>query len=619
MLSSRMVSPPSSLLPLAALLASMAHAQLPVSVNAPVAPEAIYIGRAGSAPGISVLDLNGFGQGTGALQSTRFPLNPNVGRPGVFPALAPGTSSLDAGGSGAMTLTQDVNGNVLLVAAPRIGRVADLQLGQPLDLLFHNERINPNVSPRNQINPALGLPQPGNTIMVAPHPNPPRLVLPPPNPAALIFAEEPTVTTSVAVPGRVTTTSPPALVSPLNLLVAGNPFSSLPGQIGLFGVNYDRIFVGPQPPPPLPPPPLPFMPYTCRQQVGHFLYAVDRDNRQVLVLNSNTFLTLATIPLPDPTSMAVAPNLRLLAVSNSATGTVSLIDIDPRSPTTHRVLASIPVPPGPSGIAWQPEGEDLLVCCTTANALAVIDGRTFRVRTTTTRTLVAPVEVAVGARQVGFGYNTATWFAFILSSNDRVSVYESGPSIIGPDDVITVVPETFAAARTLQHDLGALTSACWVTHRDSNGLAQVSRVAMVASPSGPLPYVPAVSDTELPDARQRAWGVVLRVGGPGATTPLKDRFSGNDLVDVAFDDILNFGALPDARSLLHPNLSYAAHSGKGHVKLTPTGLLPAHQPKFLFAACGDSGKVDAFELASGRKIATVDAPGVSALGHYWRQ
>src|SRR5262249_28292299 len=163
-----------------------------------------------------------------------------------------------------------------------------------------------------------------------PHPNPPRIVVPSPNPGRGIDAEEPSTTTSIAVPGEVTTTAPPCFPSPLNVLVPGNPFSSQQGVLGLFDSNHAGVFVGPQPTPRMPAPPVPFCPYTIRQQIGHFLYVLDSAAHRVLVLNSNRCTVLAQIALPDPVAMALAPDLRRLAVSNHAQDMVSLIDTDPR-------------------------------------------------------------------------------------------------------------------------------------------------------------------------------------------------------------------------------------------------------------------------------------------------
>src|SRR5712671_5201404 len=299
----------------------------PGIVNAPVAPEALYLGLGGAEPGVAVIDLNGFGQGTIGSSAflngeSRFVANPNIGLAGMVPSLAPGSGPLDGGSRGVLTLTQDTSGNTRLLRDPIVGEVKDIHIGAPLDLVFNNENINVNATRANQVDPITHTRLSGNTITGSPHPNPPRLVFPPPNPARALFAEEPTVTSSTGPGANVTTTTPPCAVSPLNLLVQGNPFASQQGQVGIFGTCAMGTFVGPNPPPTSPPPPPPFCPFTTRQQVGHFLYVLDRDNRQVLVLNSNRFTVLDTIQLSDPVSMTVAPNMSRLAVTNFASSTV---------------------------------------------------------------------------------------------------------------------------------------------------------------------------------------------------------------------------------------------------------------------------------------------------------
>ena len=69
--------------PAASLSTKFTTGEGPGLVNAPVAPEAIYVGMRGSNPGVAVIDLNGFGQGTGDLSVSNFKNNPNVGAPGV--------------------------------------------------------------------------------------------------------------------------------------------------------------------------------------------------------------------------------------------------------------------------------------------------------------------------------------------------------------------------------------------------------------------------------------------------------------------------------------------------------------------------------------------------------
>jgi hypothetical protein len=120
-------------------------------VNAPVAPDAIYVARMDANPALSVVDLNGFGQGTGypgfdftyqtfSQGNSNFPNNPNFKFQGglLFPPLVAGTSTLDGGSEGVFTLTRDSNLSDRLIEMPAIGAVGDMAIGQPLDLVFHD-------------------------------------------------------------------------------------------------------------------------------------------------------------------------------------------------------------------------------------------------------------------------------------------------------------------------------------------------------------------------------------------------------------------------------------------------------------------------------------------------
>jgi len=613
-----------------ALRAQAPQPALPIDppiVNAAVAPEAIYVGRRAPAC-LSIIDLNGLGQGTGDPASTRFPRNPNVGRPGVTPPLAPGTSSLDAGSAGVLTLTRDAGGEVGVVPLPwsrprqaraaleapdnniaggpfwssrqrrhqplglrppaamrdRLGLVGDIHIGQPLDLVYNNAATNRSATSLNQVNPATMSITPGNTISVAPHPNPPRLL------RSSLAGEEPSVTTSVPVPGRVTTSSPPCLPSPINLLVVGNPFD--PINPGLFGARYDGVFYGPNPPPLVA---VPYCPFTSRQQVGHFLYVVDRARREVQVANSNRMTVLASIPLPDPYSAAMAPNLRLLAVTNFQTGTVSFVDTDPLSPNFHRVLGQVAVGRGPTGCAWQPEGEDLLVCNSLEDTVSIISGFTFQVRRVLRNVFRSPMEVAVSARQYQVGLNSLTYFALIQNGDGSLVAYESGPAPIGLDGTFPL-PLTVPSGMVVKARSSVVRPEFFVATRNALGLAEVDVLEVYRV------------------TNQWSMRVTARYGGqPGG-----DRFSGNAIADLAFDECDNDGASPDVPSPI-PGLVYARHSGKGLLKQSATGTIPAHRSLLAFVACSDTGKVDVMELNTGRILARVDAPGVSVLSHYWRQ
>ena len=597
--------------------------------NAPVAPEAVYIGLGGAQPGVSVIDLNGFGQGTGDIHNTRWPLNPNIGVPGVVPSMAPGTSNLDAGSGGTLTLTKDTNGNTRLLRDPIVSDVTDIHIGAPLDLIFNNENINRNASRSNQMNELLGAQMSGNTITQPPVPNPPRLIFPPPNPDRAIFGEEPAVKSSLGPPGALVTGGPPAncLAVGLNLLVQGNPFSSVQNELGVYGTTFMGVFVGPQPPPGSPPPPPPFCPFTSRQQVGHFLYVLDRDNRQVLVVNSNRFTVLDSIPLSDPVSMAVSPNMTRLAVSNFASASVSFIDIDPTSQTFHQIVNETRIEQGPTGIAWQPDGEDVLVVSTESNFLTIISALDFTVRRSLGGFLNAPIDIIVTERYFTTGNGSGVYYAYILNSNGTIAVYESGPDGVngfGFNDIIgSVTNVSFPRAKAMFFDMSTGFGGIYIGHTDDTGLGMVSRLTMTSSSLGPQPIQQTQGGFILtPTWRQKEWTVTQRFGGMTPGTPLRDLMTGNSVIDLCTDDLRNFGGLTGQGSLVTPGYTTTpyTHSGKHTLKRTANGgLVPGAVPRLLFVALSDVGNVDVFELQTTTRVATIDAPGVRVVSSYWRQ
>lgn len=594
----------------------------PGIVNAPVAPEAIYVGIGGAQPGVSVIDLNGFGQGTGDINNTRWPIQVTLqGGTGVTPAMAPGTTNLDAGGEGVLTLTRDTNGSTRLLRDPIVGDVTDIHIGAPLDLIYNNENINRNANRSNQVNQLMGAAQGGNTITQPPVPNPPRLVFPPPNPNRAIFAEEPTVKSSQGPPGALVTAGPPACISAgLNQLVRGNPFATVQNEVGVYGTSFMGVFVGPQPPPGSPPPPAPFCPFTSRQQIGHFLYVLDRDNRQILVVNSNRFTVLDTIQLSDPVSMAMSPNMTRLAVTNFASATVSFIDIDPTSPQFHQIVGETRVESGPTAISWQPDGEDVLVVSTNANFLTIISALDLTVRRTLGGFLTQPIDVVCTERYLATGNTSNLYYAYILNSNGTVAVYESGPdgvNGIGFNDIIgKASTETFTRAKAMHFDHAAARGGVLIGHVDQFGLGQVSRLSLTATPNGPLQLNPVSGGFTLPPTfRQKEWTVTQRIGGIAA---LSNAMSGNSVIDLCTDDLVNNGGLPGQFNTQGPNYAVTpyTHSGKHTLK---QGNAKASFPRLLFVALSDVGNVDVYEVQTGTRIKTISVSGVRVVSNYWRQ
>jgi hypothetical protein len=597
----------------------------PGIVNAPVAPEAVYVGVGGADPGMSIIDLNGFGQGTGTQLESRFPLNPNIGQPASSAARA---GNLDAGLRWGRRAHADQGlGRAHAPPARPDGRADPRHPRRcPLDLVFNDENINVNASKTNQTTP-FGPLGPGNSISVAPHPNPPRLVFPPPNAGRAIFGEEPTVTTGpTGPPGTIITTNPPCQIAPINLLVTGNPFSSVKGNVGIYGSWMEGVFYGPQPPPASPPPPPPYCPFSSRQQIGHFLYLLDRANNQILVVNSNRVTVLDTIKLSDPVGMTMSPNVTRLAVANFSSSSVSFIDINPLSPTFNKVVGETRVENGPTRVVWQPDGDDVFVVSPSANAVTILNGLDYSKRKVVTGFLNLPIGVAVTERYVGHGNGSAVYYAYILNANGTVAVYESGPdgvNGIGFNDIIgTVGNVVFKRPRTIKIDPLSLQSGLQVGHVDDSGLGQLSRLELTSGPAGAQAITQNSGGFQLsPTFRQKEWTVTQRIGGFNPTTAIKDLLSGNTIVDVTFDEMRNVGALPDLTNAFQTNLTQPPmrHSGKSIVKANGGAAAIPFQPKLVFIALSDAGKVDVFEFGSGRKIKSLDVPGVSCVSTYWRQ
>lgn len=638
-------------IPLVLALLPIASAQTPI-LNAPVAPDAIYVVRTGASAGISIVDLNGFGGGTGdptfdptyqsyAEGNSNYPNNPNLRLQGslLTPPLLGPTSTLNGGSAGVFTLARDTD-LADLHARGVLLDPGDAMLGHPLDLVASNgpapfgctagggslctadalqqlevswgggSTLHPSGVARTPLNVAVGA---GNPISFAPHPNPPPIQGPPSCTSPLIRAIEPT---SVDV-----------MAGLVNLLVPGDPFGNpslgIPPS-GLLVDEQNSFFVGPGNPQATV---SACSPYQVRQQVGHFLYVIDHGHDDVAVLNSNTAELITRIALPDPTELAMDPNLRLLAVTNRATDNVSFIDIHPDSPTFHQVVATVVVGDGPSGIAWQPDDEDVLVCNEADSSLSIIATSAMVVRKVVRRGLDAPFAVAITPRQMGFGHGRAVYFAWILDRAGKVTLYESGPNTVngwGYDAIIGQARATFTNPKAIQPDHANLEGGVWIAHEgqlDSSGTptgmsgGAVTNLVLDSVSFGiqPLNFFTG------PNLRGLSFRVPLSIGS--------DQLSGVP-TDLAFDNQKNLGALAS------PTVG-AAVNGKNLYRRfgTPWIWRPTNDPTYLLVPVRDpvSGvgrAIDVFTLATGTRfdvnayrpgVQSIPARGATFAVDYFRQ
>ncbi|MCA8958409.1 MAG: hypothetical protein KDC87_20190, partial [Planctomycetes bacterium] len=481
----------------------------------------------------------------------------------------------------------------------------------------NNENINVNATRANHTDVFGGPGARGNGISSVPHPNPPRLLFPPPNPSQAIFAEEPT-----ANPAPPNGTG--CVTNPIDLLVSGNPDG--PPALGLFGHVAD-VFNGPAPRPGSPPPPTPSCPFSYRQQIGHFLYVLDTDNKKVLVLNSNRMTVLDQIRLPDPVDCAMAPNLRRLAVTNFSSGSVSFIDTDPTSSTFHQIVSETRVPPGPGAVAWQTDGEDILVVHPESSQLTVIGGIDFQVIKTVSGFLDRPIGIVTTHRMNNaIGNATGLYHAYILNSNGTVAVWESGPdgvNGIGFNDIIGTIPEVvFRNPRKMGVDNTSQMGGAFVSHVDEFGNGQVSRFEMTSSP-GQVQLNPNTGGFLLPPTfRQKEWKVTQTYGGFSASNPTRDLLSGRAPGEMAADEMYNLGDLPGQTTQKNSSIanSPSLRSVKDTIKfINGTPFLP-YNPRFLFIALTDRGVIDVFDIGTAEKVRVIELGGTpSVVSAYWRQ
>ena len=143
---------------------------------------------------------------------------------------------------------------------------------------------------------------------------------------------------------------------------------------------------------------------------------------------------LHELKLPDPYGLALAPDLESLYVTNEGDNSVSIVDVDPISPTFMTELKRIKVGFGPRGIGVAPDQEDALILNFLGNTVTILDVSSQTVRKTLNASSIKrPFDIAMGMRETQSanvpGFQSGTYHGFISNFGDNnVLVFESGPS-----------------------------------------------------------------------------------------------------------------------------------------------------------------------------------------------
>lgn len=374
--------------------------------------------------------------------------------------------------------------------------------------------------------------------------------------------------------------------------------------------------------------------YSIRQQIGQFLYSLDRARNELVIFNSNSMRVVERIEMPDPTNLAMSPNLNYLAVSNQAVDLVSFVDINPSHATFHEIVKTTVVGNSPRGIAWEPGNEDVLVCNEGSSTVSIISAFSLEVRKELSSQLNQPFDLAVTGRQATYGFNRNVYFAYILNRTGKVALFESGPNGVngwGFDDIVGNSPTNFQNPKAIHPDYKYMSSGVWVVHEGQIdpqtgvegpvGTPAISSLLIESANIGQI----ALSSAALPGLRDLTLGVPISLGG--------DVLSGVP-VDIAFDNQKNFGGLVTHLTSFSAGVALA-NNGKSLVRPVGGAVNNSCEPNYMFVAVpsptfGSEGLVDVIDI-SGSGFSRVDTSAyeagvqsipctnASGLMDYWRQ
>ncbi len=635
-------------------------------VNAPVSPNVLYISM--GTQGIGALDLDGNGFTTNTPTASRnmwvtasayySPYGNGmmgIANDYVYPVGVGSLSPIEGINEGGTrwwsdldpskdALVRDSNGSAALFDMPAMGHISDIEVGDFLDTIYY-DRSNPFANDQlhlDLIHVAAAGNFLNNMISSPPTPNPPPLTLPVAMRPLHVAVDE----LGIHEQGAYVTLGKEVFPPDLTFI----PLTGKKQWIHLdpagLGGGSDRPF------PPNAPGLGPWAPgtylqdgplaesctfgigysYASRQQIGNFLFATDRTRGSVHVLNSNTMEPITEITgFGAPAQAAITSDLKDLFVTNLASSTVTVVDVNPRSPHFLLKTAEIPVGQWPKGLCCQPGGEDVLVCNFGDDTISIIEKSSRSVRKTLTDSRInKPWDIVAGPRQNTFGWGTGVYHAYISNfGGHNVLVYESGPDGlggIGLDDIYGAVPligengevyEEILEPRGLcydpcyLHDISSslnLVGGCFVAHNSIKGAA-VSRIQFVNQEPGWGPYPPgSVTRDFFIVGQWTAQDGVLSGTGPAADVALPDlnREAWLNQVIAGNPYVTNWGAVGN-----NPMLSLPVNN-KHPIRYLPSAT-PTFLPDLLFVSYVNDSVIDLLDRASGTTTCVTGLPGPAGV------
>jgi uncharacterized repeat protein (TIGR03803 family)/YVTN family beta-propeller protein len=171
-------------------------------------------------------------------------------------------------------------------------------------------------------------------------------------------------------------------------------------------------------------------------QTGPFAYVANLNSNTVSIISVPTGQVVNTIPVgPGPYGVAISPDGTQVYVSNNLGNDVAVIDT-----ASSTVVATIPLQSAPSAMAFTPDGTAVYVVTGSSNSVSVIN--------TTSQTVAATVPVQSNPVGVAMASTSIGVFAYVTNSgSNTVSVIAVGsnPTVVKTINV-GAVPHGVAAA-----------------------------------------------------------------------------------------------------------------------------------------------------------------------------